>query len=104
MKCPVDGLELFQCSGNIYCCVNGHSYMAIPQRAYQEKFCLPWGCFGSEPVMCDILGYPIGVMPEWSCTTIKTGLLIGGVAIGVYILKALFGKKKKPARRILIEE
>lgn len=100
MKCPVDGLELFQCGGNIYCCVNGHSYMAVPQKAYQEKFCLPWGCFGSELVTCDILGKPIGVMPEWSCTAIKTGLLVGGIAVGILVLKAFLGKK---ARRIVLE-
>ena len=95
LTCPECGLELVSVGGNLYRCANGHEYLAEYEPLYQEKFCLPViGCFGSEEVPCDILGFEVGVMPEYMCSSIKLVLLTVGVVIGIKLVKKLVGKEE----------
>jgi len=97
LTCPECGLELLNVGGNLYRCANGHEYLAEYEPLYQEenKLCIPLiGCFGSEEVPCKILGFDVGVMPEYMCSSIKLVLLAVGVFAGIKLVKALIGKKE----------
>jgi len=101
--CPICGGPLYSVGGSMVRCPRGHLFRAVARPAYQEKFCLPvlnW-CFGSETVRCTILGFSFGDMPEYMCSGIKLVGLMGGIALGVYILKR-FLKKEEGEREAVI--
>ena len=107
LVCPLDGSALARIGGccssrPLYRCVHGHVFEARP--LYQEKPCLPIvGCFGTETVECNILGFSVGSMPEYACSSIKLILLATGVGVGVYILKSLLFKKKEKPKIVVAE-
>jgi hypothetical protein len=88
LACPEDGLPLEKTGEGLYVCPNGHLYKA----EYQ---------FGSEEVECTFGPFKFGTLPELTCTLIKIGIVVIGIAVGVSVIKLLLGGREE-RRRIVI--